>query len=652
MSASVFKSKRILLLAVSISSVMSLSIYFLLDAFYHQASREVVASWYHNEAVSLQQGNVLSTITKLQRGVSKYSLLRGAVAVDNQARELARVGDVFDPRAIAVQEGEVIEVSTGTFENQFLVRAGDVKIYIYMTSNVLKSVLVGVIFYFLAVLLLASFFFRRMLIQQEELKAELKIKSVKELSHQATQVAHDIRSPLSALNMVMGTLKDIPEEKRILIRGATQRINDIANDLLRKGKDNQAGHTKVAINGSPVPRQVLATEFIPALVDILVSEKRMQFRDQAGLEIEIDLKDSFGSFANISANEIKRVISNLINNAVEAFSQSRGRITVSVRKTSESIEIKIQDNGRGIPEHVLTKLGQPGVSHGKAGTDSGSGIGVYHAKQTLESFGGKLLIESTVGVGTTMRLILPQAAMPTWFADLLDLTGKTRLVSLDDDSSIHQIWSGRLQSLGLNLEHIKIQSGDVFEKFVRENLSQLKNTLFLIDFEFLNQSKTGLDLIEELGLEKYSVLVTSRYEEESIKLRGKKLNLKILPKSLAGFIPIEQRAPRKFYDAILIDDDNLVHLTWQMSARENKKEFLSFFEYNDFLKQAPILDFASPVFVDVHLSNSVSGIDVAEKIHAMGFRNIYLATGYEVEDLAPCAYTKGVTGKDPIWLKA
>ncbi len=118
------------------------------------------------------------------------------------------------------------------------------------------------------------------------------------------QVAHDIRSPLAVLTMMTGSLTDIPEDKRILIRNATQRINDIANGLLRMGKTTLMPDSVVV---QPVVN-MKSIEFIPALVDILVSEKRMQFREHGVLEIQTDLKNSFGSFSEINSTELKRVI--------------------------------------------------------------------------------------------------------------------------------------------------------------------------------------------------------------------------------------------------------------------------------------------------------------------------------------------------------
>ncbi|MGZ3747365.1 MAG: sensor histidine kinase [Pseudobdellovibrionaceae bacterium] len=386
----------------------------------------------------------------------------------------------------------------------------------------------------------------------ELVKIKIDVAIQESMTQLAKQVAHDIRSPLSALSMVMGTLKDLPEEKRILIRNATQRINDIANDLLQKGKklentdqarSNELSNNK-SIEAHYCAQPKLDIEFVPTLIDMLVSEKRMQYREYAGLDIQLDLKNSFGVFARVNSNELNRAMSNLINNAIEAFENHQGTVTVGVKRSyigeEPIVEIFVRDNGKGIPEHLIGNLGMAGVSLGKRESDhSGTGLGIYHAKKTAESFGGSLVIESTVGIGSLFRIILPLAEAPEWFANQIELTNKRFLVSLDDDISVHQIWAGRLQSLGVSeIEHIKFQSSDTFEKYVNSNILHLKETLFLVDFELLNQSKTGLDVIEDLGIEKYSILVTSRYEECNIQERSFRLKLKILPKALAGFVPI------------------------------------------------------------------------------------------------------------------
>lgn len=359
------------------------------------------------------------------------------------------------------------------------------------------------------------------------------------------QVAHDIRSPLSALTMVIGTLKDLPEEKKTLVLHATQRINDIANNLLQKkslhpGDEGPASTDQIfnpaanALNLSPV--------YIPQILELLISEKRLQFQNYSDTLITSGFSESFVSFAKIDGVEFARTLSNLINNAAESLVNQNGKVLVVVsykmRGNSKLINITIQDNGRGIPKEILKRLGEKGVTYGKENTQSGSGLGVYHAKKTIESFGGEFSIDSTEGKGTTVSILLPLAEAPDWFAQQINLVGKKYLVTLDDDSSIHQIWIERLSTLaGLDIEHIKFQSGESFEKYVNSNINKIKECIFLVDYELSNQAKTGLQIIEDLVIEKHSILVTSRYEDQDVVEKAKKLNLKILPKNLCGFVP-------------------------------------------------------------------------------------------------------------------
>ncbi len=374
----------------------------------------------------------------------------------------------------------------------------------------------------------------------------IKLQAQERLSLLAKQVAHDIRSPLSALNMVSSALNEISEEKRLLIRSAIQRINDIANDLLAKGKKVEEPKTKSKVR-LPESKKVQTTKsliLLPALVDSLVSEKRIQYRDQIGVSIESDFKNSFGSFVVADGKELSRMLSNLINNAVEALPLGRGAIVVSVRQSTDTIQLCIQDNGVGIPPEVLKSLGEVGVTYGKEGTQSGSGLGLYHAKKTIEGSGGQLSVRSSLGSGTLIEIRLPRVPAPEWFLDKLTLRANSRIFCLDDDVSIHQIWKGRLEALNLsaqaNIQMQNFTSALEFKK-VAEQLPRSGDgqDIFLVDFELLGQKTNGIEVIKTLGTQKNVVLVTSHYDEVDIKDKCKLLGIKLLPKSLVGYVPLD-----------------------------------------------------------------------------------------------------------------
>jgi signal transduction histidine kinase len=379
---------------------------------------------------------------------------------------------------------------------------------------------------------------------QSKLEDQVKINIMGNLTK---QVAHDIRSPLSALNMVMATLRDLPEEKRLLMKNSVQRINDIANDLLSKSKISQQERAKFEIRNVPLSEDNSTNSsghLLSILVDSIVSEKRIQYREKINVRVEADLSSAFGIFVNLNAPDLSRVISNLINNSIEAFDQNTGVVTVSVKSDQNFAIISVKDNGKGIPPNILPSLGAEGFSYGKDGPSSGSGLGIYHAKKTVAAWGGKLEIQSEVGKGTSIDILIPKSKTPDWFASKLVISPNSTVISVDDDLSIHQIWRGRFESLRASTFKVSNVNFTSAHEFRRYPLSE--NMYFLVDFEFLNQNDNGLSLIRDLNIADRCILVTSRYEEDHIRESCRSMKIKLMPKQLAGFVPIE------------IDHENLI----------------------------------------------------------------------------------------------
>src|SRR4051812_41645389 len=114
---------------------------------------------------------------------------------------------------------------------------------------------------------------------------------------------------------------------------------------------------------------------------------------------------------------MKRVVSNLIDNAVEALS-GKGCVVVNLEGRPDKCVVRVVDDGCGMPPEVLRSIGQRGATHGKVG---GNGLGLYHAQTMVQSWGGHLQIESVGGAGTTMVIELPRSKPPAWFVEELVL---------------------------------------------------------------------------------------------------------------------------------------------------------------------------------------------------------------------------------------
>lgn len=472
------------------------------------------------------------------------------------------------------------------------------------------------------------------LLQTIKLQETIQFQSA--MANVASQVSHDIRSPLTALNMILSQTNAFPEQSRILVRQAVNRITDIANSLLYQNKKQ----TQTSEDNNRLEFNMLSS-----LVDSLVSEKRIALRDKTNIHIEARLDKSYGLFSKINSIEMKRLVSNSINNSVEALGINIGLIEVILNSLNDQVILTIKDNGKGIPPEVLQKLGAKGITHGKEGTESGSGLGVYHAKQTIESFGGTYEIQSKVGAGTSVIITLKKEEPPTWFVQKLSFNEGQFVVATDDDNSILEIWRQRFENLNLNL--ITCASGTCLKTWVEKNSEIAKFALYLVDYELLGQNQNGLDLIEELGLNVRAILVSSRYEEPKIKERCIKLGVKMIPKGMASLVPVEIEKPKPILDGVLIDDDiELSHMIWKMMAKEKNKNVLCFSDEESFLIEATDIANDTPIFIDVNLKNGVRGLEVAYKLNQMGFNNLNLATGYEASGVEHPDFIKNVTGKE------
>lgn len=206
----------------------------------------------------------------------------------------------------------------------------------------------------------------------------------------AQQVAHDIRSPISSMKMLISDLKAVvSDQHHVALRRNAERISDIANDLIEKHK-----------NGTLKRLEPLAPE---SLIRDIIQEKKVQYSNLQGISIETDIADDGLGDVVVSTSDFKRVISNLIDNSVEAI-EGTGEIKVSLRFIGSQALFVVCDNGKGIPPEHFSKLFERGSTFGKS---NGKGLGLYHAKKVIGNFRGRIEIKSEQGIGTEVTIVLP-----------------------------------------------------------------------------------------------------------------------------------------------------------------------------------------------------------------------------------------------------
>jgi signal transduction histidine kinase len=210
----------------------------------------------------------------------------------------------------------------------------------------------------------------------------------------ARQVAHDIRSPSAALSLALEGMENIPSKSKEILLNVLKRMNDIAQELLVMEQNFEIQAKELKKNGSPV-----AVAIKPIVIAIM-EEKKILLVNSPHLALRVDkISDCLvlGGEA-----ELKRALSNLIDNAIEA-SEEKGEIVVKATVIADICYLSVKDNGKGIAKEDLSRVWAPGVSLGKK---NGHGFGLSFVRDVVESWGGRTVLDSALGKGTVVSLQL------------------------------------------------------------------------------------------------------------------------------------------------------------------------------------------------------------------------------------------------------
>lgn len=200
----------------------------------------------------------------------------------------------------------------------------------------------------------------------------------------ANRVAHDIRSPLSALNILVQRAKGLTQDQREMLIDVSQRITSIADDLLRREK-------------AEMPVDIRSHQ-LRAIFDELQKEKCLLY---TGSNLNFSFEADPSVYVMANGNELKRILSNLINNAVEAMNEI-GQITVSASVLQDWVVLSVCDDGPGISRENLTRIGKEKFTT----KPTGNGIGLMGTFAVIGSWGGRVQIESELDKGTKVHLHL------------------------------------------------------------------------------------------------------------------------------------------------------------------------------------------------------------------------------------------------------
>jgi signal transduction histidine kinase len=456
----------------------------------------------------------------------------------------------------------------------------------------------------------------------------------------ASQVAHDIRSPLTALELAIKDITNISEELRILIRNAINRVYDIANNLLLQYKSKMLDENIMCNKKNP--------ELIADLLLNVLSEKRVQYKNLPIQFLTHFDAISYYSFALVSASEFKRVISNLLNNAVEALEQiSNGTIDIILTVQTGKIYLTIRDNGCGMSSDFLQQIVAGAVISQK---ENGNGLGLSYALKTVEEeWEGQFCIQSDINEGTKIDIILNLGRVPAWFKSDLSISPSSTIVVLDDDESIHSVWQSRFNKIDSDIKIINFYDPN---QILIEYKQLSDSVVFLIDYEFIGYEMTGLDVIRNLNIGSKAYLVTSGYEDHHLQKECEKLGVKIIPKNIAPYFPIHTSNNKNKADLIILDDNQELATAWILHGIKVGKSVVAFNTINEFKSSMMCYEKNIPIYIDFHLNESLTGLEFSKELYEKGFTNLYIASACSTLRLNEMPWIKGLSGKEPPFIRS
>ncbi|RYF06885.1 MAG: cyclic nucleotide-binding domain-containing protein, partial [Deltaproteobacteria bacterium] len=196
-------------------------------------------------------------------------------------------------------------------------------------------------------------------------------------------LAHDLRSPLVALRLLVDNAA-LPGDQLCLLCHVVDRIEAIIAGL----------HTPSELAAANrATRGALLVE-----LHRLVEEKRLRLSCRGGVGLKTSLPVTLQHFdAGPYRSALLRIVSNFIDNSIEATVGRRGRITLHVWERAEVFGIDVRDTGVGMPAELVARLGSEPVTCGKA---SGQGLGLFQAYRLVHSWGGEVVVKSTPARGS------------------------------------------------------------------------------------------------------------------------------------------------------------------------------------------------------------------------------------------------------------
>jgi signal transduction histidine kinase len=211
-----------------------------------------------------------------------------------------------------------------------------------------------------------------------------------ELRGYADMVAHDLREPITGIAHLVTLLErraDEPPSPEVLalLRASTERARELIDGVLEYARAGELQREPVALD------RVMGD----------VAADLRQSLDEAGASLDV------GALPRVDGDprQLRRLLQNLVGNAIKFRGEGRPHVEVSALQGSEGWVVTVRDNGVGIdPDHTSRIFGMFARINGDT---EGTGIGLAVCRRVVEAHGGRIWVEAAEGGGSAFRFTLP-----------------------------------------------------------------------------------------------------------------------------------------------------------------------------------------------------------------------------------------------------
>jgi two-component system nitrogen regulation sensor histidine kinase NtrY len=231
----------------------------------------------------------------------------------------------------------------------------------------------------------------------EDVTDELRTERILAWGEMAQQVAHEVKNPLTPIKLSVQHLRRAWEDRRAdfgdilgknigVILREIEHLAAIAKSFSRFGAPQAAGEFPL----EPV-----------SIWDVTDEVMNLYSGGEGALEFDCIVPADI-PLVRARESELREVLINLLENSRSAISEE-GRVVIDAEPVTQGVELRVRDSGKGISPELLTRIFEPHFSTRSTGT----GLGLAIVRRLVESWGGSVVAESEVGVGTEVRIVIP-----------------------------------------------------------------------------------------------------------------------------------------------------------------------------------------------------------------------------------------------------